>query len=80
MTYTEYMAMSPLQRFWYKLLQFFKAIPSGIGKFFCAIGRGIKNAVCGIGRAIANYFVGFVKGDIITKVSYLIMGFGNVCR
>jgi len=79
-TYTEYMAMSPLQRFWYKLLQFFKAIPSGIGKFFCAIGRGIKKAVCGIGRAIANYFVGFVKGDIITKVSYLIMGFGNVCR
>lgn len=80
MTYTEYMAMSPLQRFWYKLLQFFKAIPSGIGKFFCAIGRGIKNVACGIGKAIANYFVGFVRGDIITKISYFIMGFGNACR
>ena len=80
MTYTELMAMSPIQRFWYKLLQFLKAIPSGIGKFFCGIGRGIAKAVCGTGKAIANYFVGFVKGDIITKLSYFIMGFGNIFR
>lgn len=80
MTYTEYMALSPLQRFWYKFTQFIKAIPSGIAKFFCFLGRSIKNVVFGIGKAIANYFVGFVKGDIITKISYVIMGFGNVTR
>ena len=80
MTYTELMALSPLQRFWYKFTQFFKSIPSGLGKFFCAIGTGIKNFFVAIGKAIANYFVGFVKGDIITKLSYVIMGLGNVCR
>jgi len=79
-TYTEYMALSPFQRFWYKLLQFFKAIPTGIGKFFCAIGRGITKVVCGIGKAIANYFVGFVKGNFLTKLSYVFMGFGNIFR
>ncbi len=79
-TYTEYMAMNPFQRFWYKFTQFIKAIPSGIGKFFCAIGRGIKKFFVGIATAIANYFVGFVKGNIVTKISYLIMGFGNFTR
>ena len=80
MTYTELMALSPLQRFWYKFTQFIKSIPSGLGKFFCAIGTGIKNFFVSIGKAIANYFVGFVKGDIFTKLSYVIMGLGNVVR
>lgn len=80
MTYTEYMAMNGFQRFWYKFTQFIKSIPSGIAKFFCAIGRGIKNFVFGIGRGIADFFVGFVKGDILTKISYFIMGFGNIFR
>jgi len=79
-TYTELMALSPLQRFWYKFTQFIKSIPSGLGKFFCAIGTGIKNFFVSVGKAIANYFVGFVKGDIITKLSYFIMGLGNACR
>ncbi len=80
MTYTEYMSLNFFQRFWYKFSQFIKAIPSGIGKFFCAIGRGIKNAVIGFFKGCADFILGFIKGDIITKISYVIMGFGNVCR
>lgn len=80
MKYTEYMAMSPLQRFWYNFTQFLKAVPSGLAKFFRAIGMGIVGAITGTGKAIADYFVGFFKGGIITKISYLIMGFGNICR
>lgn len=33
-----------------------------------------------IGQAIAGYFVGFVKGDWATKLSYIIMGFGCVSK
>lgn len=80
MTYTEYMALNPFQRFWYKFTEFIKHIPSALKKFFCAIGRGIKNFVLGIGRGIKDFFLGFVKGDIITKLSYIIMGMGNFAR
>lgn len=80
MTYTEYMSLNAFQRFWYKFSQFIKAIPSGLKKFFCAIGRGIKNAVVGFFKGCADFIIGFIKGDIITKVSYVVMGFGNMCR
>ncbi len=80
MTYTEYMSLNAFQRFWYKFTQFIKAIPSNLKKFFCAIGRGIKNFFCGIGLGIKDFVLGFIKGDIITKLSYFIMGLGNVCR
>ncbi len=80
MTYTEYMSLNAFQRFWYKFTQFIKAIPSNLKKFFCAIGRGIKNFIFGIGNGCKDFVLGFIKGDIITKLSYLIMGLGNVCR
>ncbi len=80
MTYTEYMSLNAFQRFWYKFTQFIKAIPSGLKNFFCAIGRGIKNFFCGIGRGCKEYVLGFIKGDIITKLSYFIMGLGNIFR
>lgn len=80
MTYTEYMSLNAFQRFWYKFTQFIKAVPSYIKTFFCFLGRSIKNIVFGIGRGTKNFFVGFVKGDIITKISYFIMGAGNLFR
>ncbi len=80
MTYTEYMSLNVFQRFWYKFTQFIKAIPSGLKNFFCAIGRGIVKFIFGIGRGCRDYVLGFVKGDIITKLSYFIMGLGNICR
>ncbi|MGN0452654.1 MAG: carbohydrate ABC transporter permease [Ruminococcus sp.] len=80
MTYTEYMSLNIFQRFWYKLKEFFKAIPGAIVKFFCFIGRSIKNGAFAVGRGVKNFVMGFIKGDIITKISYFIMGFGNVFR
>ncbi len=80
MTYTEYMSLNAFQRFWYKFTQFIKAIPSNLKNFFCAIGRGIKNFIFGIGRGCKDFVLGFIKGDIITKLSYLIMGLGNITR
>ena len=80
MTYTEYMSLNAFQRFWFKFKEFIKAIPGGLKRFFCAIGRGIKKFFCGIGKGFKNYFVGFVKGDVFVKLSYLIMGAGNLAR
>ena len=80
MKYVDYMQMNVFERFWYKLKEFFRNLPAKTKAFFCAIGRAIKNFICGIGRGIADFFVGFVKGDIFTKVSYFIMGFGNIAR
>ncbi len=80
MKYTEYMALSPLQRFWYNLKNFIVSIPRGLGNFFKGIGKGIVNFFKGIGKAIANYVKGFISGDIFTKISYLIMGAGNLAH
>ncbi len=80
MTFTEYKALNPFQRFWYNFVNFIKSIPSGIVKFFCTIGRTIKKIVFGIGKGFRNFFMGFIRGDIFTKISYFIMGFGNICR
>lgn len=80
MTYTEYKALNPFQRFWYNFVNFIKSIPSGIVKFFCAIGTAIKKFFVGIGKGIAEFFVGFFRGNLLTKASYLIMGLGNIFR
>lgn len=42
--------------------------------------KKLSDAVSGFFAACANYFVHFKKGDIITKISYFIMGFGCFCR
>ncbi len=47
------------------IIIFFKAI----GMFFISIFNAFK-----------SFVMMFIKGDIFTKVSYLIMGFGNICR
>lgn len=80
MKYTEYMALSPLQRFWYNFKNFIVSIPGGIGNFFKAIGSGIVNFFKGLGKGITEFVMGFIRGDIFTKISYFIMGFGNICR
>lgn len=39
-----------------------------------------KNVFAGIVTAVANFFSGFVRGDFITKLSYIIMGSGCFLR
>ncbi len=80
MKYVDYMQLNVFERFWYKFKEFFKNLPAKTKAFFCAIGRAIKNFVLGICNGIKDFCVGFVKGDIITKLSYVIMGLGNVTR
>ncbi len=80
MNYLEYMQLNPFQKFGYNIGKFFKAVPGALKKFFCAIGRFFKNLVLGIGRGVGNYVSRFIKGDWATKLSYIVMGVGNVSK
>ena len=80
MKYIDYMQLNPFERFWYKFKEALKNAPGAIKAFFCAIGKAIKNFVVKIALGIKDFAVGFAQGDVITKLSYLIMGLGNVTR
>ena len=78
MDYLDYVQMAKGQRFAYKLKSFFTGIPGAIVKFFKAIGFFIKKFFLGIGHFFKNYGTRFAKGDIGTKLSYVIMGAGSI--
>lgn len=80
LTDLEFLRLNKFGKFWYKFTRFFASIPSklgkmfkNIGRFFAKIGKGFVNEIKDIGQT-------FAKGDWKTKVSYLIMGFGNLTR
>ena len=80
LTDLEYLRLNKFQKLFYKFCHFFTAIPHKIVSLLYKVGRFFKN----IGIAIANFFklIGstFVHGDWKTKVSYFILGFGNLFR
>ncbi|MCH5199532.1 MAG: sugar ABC transporter permease [Oscillospiraceae bacterium] len=76
----EYLRLSKGKKFLYKLASFFLGIPGAIGRFFLRIGRAIKNAVFAVGREFKDIGTTFVKGNIHTKISYVIMGWGSVFK
>ena len=80
MKYIDYMQLNPFQKFWYNLCNFFKAVPGALKKFFVVIGTGIAKFFKGIGKAVSGYVSRFIKGDWATKLSYIIMGFGNMVK
>ena len=80
MKYIDYVQLNPFEKFWYNFKNFIVALPGNLKKIFCAIGRFFKNFGIGIGKGVAGYFTRFVKGDWATKLSYIIMGFGNMLR
>ena len=78
MDYLDYVQMTKGQRFAYRVTSFFTGIPRAIKKFFFLIGYFIKKFFLGIAHFFANYGSRFVKGDAGTKLSYIIMGAGNM--
>ena len=76
----EYLRLSGLEKFAYSIATFIFSIPmrlwgllKAIGRFFKKLGIKIKDVFVNIGRT-------FIKGGWKTKVSYFIMGFGNLTR
>lgn len=80
MDFLDYMEMTVPQRILYKIKKFFVSIPKAIAKFFTAVGNGIIKLVMAIVHGFVFYGTTFVKGSIFVKLSYLIMGLGNIVK
>ncbi|MBQ3969343.1 MAG: sugar ABC transporter permease [Clostridia bacterium] len=80
MTYIEYKALSPAEKVSYKVKEFFSLLPGRLKAFFAAIGKFFKNLCYSIVAGFKNYGSRFSKGDMATKISYIVMGFGNFTR
>ena len=76
----EYLKLSKGQRFLYKLALFFCSIPT----FFKNLGLKILGFFKSLGLSIAKEFKflteTFKNGSAPTKISYVVMGFGNIAR
>jgi len=80
MTFIEYQALTPAQKASYKIKEFFSLLPGKLRGFFTAIGKFFKNLGLGIVAGCKGYGSRFAKGDFATKLSYVVMGFGNFTR
>ena len=72
--------MNPFHRFFCKLLAAIVSIPGKIWYGIKAAGRGLRGFVVFIGKGFSNYGRMFVKGDVFTKISFIIPGFGCFAR
>lgn len=76
----EYLRLSKFKRIIYNLICFFAAIPS----FFVNIGKSIWKSIKKISTTIADIFkeivLTFKNGSTSTRISYLVMGYGNAAR
>jgi len=80
MKYTEYKQLNPFERFGYNIKNFFTNLPRTLSNFFKKVFDLIISFFTAIVKGIANFALRFIKGDWATKISYLIMGFGNAVR
>ncbi|MDY5852819.1 MAG: sugar ABC transporter permease [Bacilli bacterium] len=80
LTDLEYLKLGKFRRFFYKIGYFFQTLPSRILRGFKKLFRKIKNGFVAIGHFFADLGKTFVKGSGSTKVSYFIMGTGNLAR
>ena len=76
----EYLKLSKGQKLLYKVKSFFCAIPQKILGLFVALWNLIKNACTIVKNEAVDIWSTFVNGDWKTKVSFLVMGFGNLAR
>ena len=76
----EFLRLSKWKKFIYKLTAFFCGIPHAIVNFFLKIGRFFKNAGLAVAREFKDIAVTFKNGDVHTKLSYLVMGWGCIRR
>ena len=72
--------MNPISRFFYKLYMFIIAVPGNVWLGIKAAGRGCRSFVFSIGKGFAAYGMMFARGDVITKVSFVIVGLGCIVR
>ena len=76
----EYLKLTKIQRFFYKIACFFVGIPQFFKKVGLAIGRFFKKFGLAVKDEAVDVVMTFVRGDWKTKLSYPFMGFGSIAR
>ena len=76
----EYLKLPKWRRALIKIAQFFISIPKAFLNLFVKIGRFFKKMGLAVGREIKDIILTFKNGDWKTRISYVIMGFGNITR
>lgn len=80
MTNREYRMLSWYKKLGVDIVRGLKGAGLGIVHFFMAIPRVIVRFFKAIGGGLAFYGRTFVHGDALTKLSYIVMGAGNLFR
>ncbi len=80
MTDLDYLKLSKPAKLGYRFLAFLKRIPMGIVEGIRKLFLTIWQVLCLLGREIADVVMTFVHGDWKTRISFLVMGFGNCMR
>lgn len=80
MSTIEYLSMSKPRRALYKVSHFFVSIGSGIVSFFRKFPRRLANLCKKIVSPLINLFNWFIEGDILTKLSFIFMGIGQIFK
>ena len=76
----EYLGLPPGKRKLYDIGMFFSELPANILKLLKKIPEGIGKFFGSIGKFFAEIGHAFADGDIKTKLSFFIMGFGQFFR
>ncbi len=76
----EFLKLNGLQKLWYKLVTFFVSIPTKLLNGLYAIGNFFKKSGQRIVGEFVDIFTTFKNGDWKTKLSFVVMGFGNLAR
>lgn len=76
----EYLRLRKGKRFLYRLESGICSLPARIAGVLKKIGLFFRNAAVAAGNDIRDIFLTFINGDWKTRLSYLLMGFGNIAR
>ena len=76
----EYLRLSKFKKFLYSILIFFISIPEFIFNMIKKVGLLIKKGILVVVNIIKTIILTFIKGNWKTKVSYVILGFGNFTK
>lgn len=76
----EYLKLSGGRRFLHRFLSFFAALPARIPALFRNIGAGLRNTGRKVRDEARDIVTTFSRGSWKTKISYPVMGFGNLAR
>lgn len=78
LTATEYLKLGRLKKIAYRLKRFVLGIPGWFARKFIKLGLAIKNFGVKLVENIKDIYTTFKNGSWKTRVSFLVMGFGNL--